>query len=224
MRHLLFGLLPLLLSACLVPVEVEVPPPSSQPVLQDGQYEVHLVGVDSLSCAGLRPRDLVGSEVEVSLKAHGSKVHLSFEGMQLQGEMAGGNLSASGQMGLSVGMEDSGTTTVDTGDVSEGNTGGGSAGDTGGASSGGGSAGDTGGQADPSVPCDTGGSSESVAVSLELEIRSDRVADGAMHYEVSGSGMECSFDAQVSMSFVGKGGGIPTPVEETEVMDTGASL
>lgn len=59
-------------------------------------------------------------------------------------------------------------------------------------------------------------SSYSVEVALDLDIRSDRIADGVMEYWMSNGSEECSFSAEVSLAFAGRNHGRPVPVAETD--------
>ena len=60
-------------------------------------------------------------------------------------------------------------------------------------------------------------------LSMELVIRTDRIADGRFTYLFEGDGMTCSLTARVSVAFSGRNEDRPQPVyeEETEV-DTGS--
>ncbi|HNH50694.1 MAG TPA: hypothetical protein PKY30_26910, partial [Myxococcota bacterium] len=88
-------------------------------------------------------------------------------------------------------------------DPSTGGSSGGSAGSSGGSE---GSSGGSGGSTPPDDGEDCGNTEPSVLsmeAVAELEVLSSHLAEGSLWYQVSGSGMTCSFEVQVVMAFVG---------------------
>lgn len=137
--------------------------------------------------------------------------------------------------------EPDGDETADSGDSSGPSSGdsGGSADPGGGESdpdtgSGGGSdpgapdGGDSGDSTDPDTGSGGGGGSGGsggapdmwLSLSLDLQIRAERIADGRFHYVMESGGERCEIDAQVGMIFAGGRGREPQPVYEDTETDT----
>lgn len=239
------------------PIVLPDDPTPSGVELIEGSYEVQIVAVEEIACQGMRPRDLVGETLYVDLaQLNGPKVRVDWDGLALYGSMKDSALSVSGSEAIwyddtavgetgtdtdtdtappddgsdtdPVGEEDTGGAAPepgdcgDSGDTSTGS--GGSSEDTGGSSGGssGSDCGDTG-----SEPGDPGDADMIMELSMDLVIRTDRIADGRFTYRFEGDGMSCSLSAQVSVAFSGRHEARPQPVyeEETEVdteVDTGA--
>lgn len=189
----IFAIFSAILSGCYDDT-IQVEPPVS-PALQEGRYVIQVASVDDIQCYGMKARDLVGQSFEASLKSNGNRASVMVEGLRLKGEMQGGILAVEGSMDTPVvmGVEDCPVAEEDT------NVSGTSNGSSGSSS---GSRG--GGSSPPSSPDCGGSSSPSMEIGMELDIRSEVIADGMLQFQMEDGSEVCSFQVEVSMTFDGK--------------------
>jgi hypothetical protein len=172
------------------------PVPPEAVALVEGSYELQILSVNSLSCRGMRPADLLGESLgaELVLREHGVKVDL--EGVKLTGSMKNGLLDVSGGMAWSYPEE---TEPAEDEPKDEGN------------------------DEHQERGNDNGGSSEySVEASLELQVITERLAEGRFTWLIISDDSECSVDTQAALLFIGESEDKPVVAEEDEDADADA--
>ena len=197
----------LLLTGCPDEVTPVPPPVQTGPGLQliDGAYEMRVLDITSVECEGVRPRDLIGESLYGYLETSGTRADFNFEGVELKGSHANGQLSADGSVSMQYDCQYAETDEdADSDESNSSSTRGGSSGGSSGGTSGGADC----GEPDPEPT--------TYSVALAAQIYSERSAIADLSIDMEG----CAVSVVVSMAW-GPEGDDPVVSKQTRENETG---